>query len=66
LLLRRSRLHPGTARVLAAPGSPLGRIDDTVVVGIHPIELRGGPPGGSLLGAMNVLLAGESAGARWR
>jgi hypothetical protein len=66
LLLRRSRLHPGTARVLAAPGPPLGGIEDAVVVGVHSIELRGRPPGGSFLGAMNVLLAGESAGARRR
>jgi hypothetical protein len=52
--------------VLATPGPPLGRIDDAVVVGIHPIELRGRSPGGSFLGAMNVLLAGEGAGARRR
>jgi len=66
LLLRRARLRPRTARVLASPGSPLGRIDDTVVVGVHSIELRGRPPGGSFLGAMNVLLASEATGARRR
>ncbi|HXO92057.1 MAG TPA: hypothetical protein VN849_14825 [Stellaceae bacterium] len=52
--------------MLASPGSPLGRIDDTVVVGVHSIELRGRPPGGSFLGAMNILLASEATGARRR
>jgi len=66
LLLRRLRLRCGTARVLASPGSPLGWIDDTVVVGVHSIELRRRPPGGSFLGAMDVLLASEATGARRR
>jgi len=52
--------------VLAAPGPPLGRIDDAVVVGVHSIELRRRPPGGSFLGAMDVLLASEATGARRR
>jgi len=52
--------------VLASPGPPLGGIDDTVVVGIHSIELRGRSPCGSFLGAMDVLLASEATGARRR
>src|SRR6267378_3928355 len=66
LLLRRGRPRSRDTRVLAAPGPPLGRIDDAVVVGIHPIELRGRSPGGSLLGAMDVLLPSEAAGGRRR
>jgi hypothetical protein len=65
-LLRRARLRSRTTRVLASPGPPLRRIDDTVVVGVHPVELRGRPPGGSLLGSMDILLAGEATSARPR
>jgi hypothetical protein len=66
LLLRRVRLRSRTAWVLASPSPPLGRIENTVVVGVHPIELRSRSLCGSFLGAMDVLLASEAAGARGR
>src|SRR5438552_3062834 len=64
LLLRRAWLRSRTARVLASPGPPLRLIDDAIVVGIHLIELRGRPLRRPLLGTMDILLAGEAAGAR--
>jgi hypothetical protein len=52
--------------MLAAPGPPLGRIDDTIVVGVHSIELRCGALRRSILGTMDILLAGEATSARPR
>jgi hypothetical protein len=53
--------------MLAPPGSPLGQVQDTVVVRIHPVELRCCPPRRALLGALNVLLFGKAGGGRrWR
>jgi len=50
--------------MLAPPSTPLGRVEDTVVIGIHPVKLRRRPPRGALLGALDVLLFREATG--WR
>jgi len=67
-LLRRRlvRSRSGTARMLASPSPPLGRVQDAVVVRIHPVELRTRSPRRALLGALDVLLSSEAAGARRR
>ena len=53
--------------MLAPPGSPFGRVQDTVVVRIHPVELRCCPPRRALLGTLDVLLFGKTGGGgRWR
>jgi hypothetical protein len=48
--------------MLAPPSTPLGRVEDTVVIRIHPVELRRCPPGSALLGTLDVLLFGETSG----
>jgi len=48
--------------MLAAPSTPLGRLQHTVLIGIHPVELRCCPPRRALLGALDVLLFGETTG----
>jgi hypothetical protein len=44
--------------MLAAPSLHLARFEDTVMVRIHPVELRRCPPRRALLGALDVLLFG--------
>jgi hypothetical protein len=51
--------------MLASPGLPFGRIEDTVVICVHPLELGGRPSCRSLLGTLDVLLSGEVAGGSW-
>jgi hypothetical protein len=64
-LLRRGliRLRSGTARMLGTPCADLGRLQDAVVVRIHPVELRSRPPRRALFGALDILLSSEAAGA---
>lgn len=53
--------------MLASPSPALARLEDTVVVGIHPVELRCCPPRRALLGTLDVLLFGKAGGGRrWR
>ena len=58
------RLCGGTARMLAAPGTDLGSVENAVVVGVHLIEPRRGALARALLGAVHILLAGDGAGFR--
>jgi hypothetical protein len=48
--------------MLVSPSLPFGRFEDTVMICIHPLELRRRPPCRSLLGTLDVLLSGEVAG----
>jgi hypothetical protein len=47
--------------VLVSPSLPFGRIEDTVVVRVHLLELRGRPPRRTLFSTLDVLLTGEAA-----
>src|SRR5207237_1163279 len=58
----RRRGSPPFAILLAAPRPPLGRIEDTIVIDVDSIELRGRPPCGSFVGAVDILVAGDPAG----
>jgi hypothetical protein len=57
-------LYPGAARMLASPGAHLGAVENAVVVGVHLVKSRPGPPAGPFLGALHVLLAGDAAASR--
>lgn len=48
--------------MLAPPRLHLGRFEDTVVIGVHPVELRSRPTRRALLGTLDELLPGEAAG----
>ncbi|MBV8131862.1 MAG: hypothetical protein JO282_05045 [Alphaproteobacteria bacterium] len=50
--------------MLVPPSAHLGRFEDTVMIHIHPVELRRRPPRRALLGTLDVLLSGEPARGR--
>ena len=52
-------------RMLAAPSTSLGAIENTIVVGVHLIKPGARPLCRPLLGALDVLVARYGAGTWW-